>query len=304
MALPHDPARAALVRALLLRAEGQAPDARTVLDEALGRLGTAPLDPALVRLRLMRLEVARDLGDLAGARQRARSLYGETRLKGQPALWTQICLAMARAHLDAGEVMAAERRIVEAERTWPTEPLSSLTIEIALVRVQHQCLAVDAVTAGASLKRLEGYAPWAKLLARREARGERALLGARIAGVRAARAYRVGDATARAAARETLLEALKPLRETLPPHVGWIQTLTGLAELLADARTAVVERLERLVPRPGDPHARALAAGILSLARTRPEVADEDLRHGETILRDTGAAPPPEAVALGLFERP
>jgi len=304
VALPHDPARAALVRALLLRAEGQAPDARTVLDEALGRLGTAPLDPALVRLRLMRLEVARDLGDLAGARQRARSLYGETRLKGQPALWTQICLAMARAHLDAGEVMAAERRIVEAERTWPTEPLSSLTIEIALVRVQHQCLAVDAVTAGASLKRLEGYAPWAKLLARREARGERALLGARIAGVRAARAYRVGDATARAAARETLLEALKPLRETLPPHVGWIQTLTGLAELLADARTAVVERLERLVPRPGDPHARALAAGVLSLARTRPEVADEDLRHGETILRDTGAAPPPEAVALGLFERP
>jgi len=297
----HEADRASLVRALMRRAEGQLPDARTILDEAIERLGASTLEPAAARLRLTRIAVARELGDLPGARQRARALYADPRWKGQPAVWAQVCLAMARAHLDAGEVMAAERRLGEAERTWPTDPPTSVTVEIALVRVLHQLWTLDPVPVLGALRRLEAHAPWAKLLARREARGELALLNARIAAVRAAKALRVGDKTAQAVARETLLEALRPLREVMPPPVAWLQSLTALAERLSAPSPSWTERLERFVPRPGDPAARSLAAALLSLSRERPELAAEDMRQAQSLLRDAGAAPPPEVAHLGVI---
>ena len=301
LAGPHGVERAALVRALALRAEGQLPDARAVLDEALDRLGPTTLEPVAARLRLTRVAVARDLGDLPGARQRARALYADPRWKGQPATWALVCVAMARAHLDAGEVMAAERRLVEAERIWPTDPPTAVTVEIALVRVLHQLWTLGPVPVLGALRRIEAHTPWAKLLTRREARAEVALLNARIAAVRAAKALRSGDKTAQAVARETLLETLKALREVLPPPVAWLQSLTALAECLGAASPGLVERLERFVPRPGEPAARSLAAALLTTLRTRPELAAEDLRQGQALLREAGAAPPPEVVHLGVM---
>jgi hypothetical protein len=139
------------------------------------------------------------------------------------------------------------------------------------------------------------------LLTRREARAEVALLNARIAAVRAAKALRSGDKTAQAVARETLLETLKALREVLPPPVAWLQSLTALAECLGAASPGLVERLERFVPRPGEPAARSLAAALLTTLRTRPELAAEDLRQGQALLREAGSAPPPEVVHLGVM---
>jgi tetratricopeptide (TPR) repeat protein len=299
----HDPLLAVRTRVELLRAEGQTHDARTVLDEALGRLPPMSPEPAHVGLRIARVEVALDLGELPVARTRIRSLHGDTRLKGQLTHWVRICQLMARTHLDSGEWQAAERRLNEAEQIWPVDPVTLPTLQTALLRVRHFFLSTDAHTAAAALRRLEAHAPYQRLLALREPAGEVSLLAARIAAVRAATAFRHPERSGLSSARETLLDRMRALRNAVPAPLAWLNALAGLADVLAGENDACIERLEKFVIRPGDPIVRALAAHILSQVRTDDALADQDLRHAEVLLRDCGGVPAPEAVALGAAAR-
>jgi hypothetical protein len=260
-------------------------------------------EPAHVGLRIARVEVALDLGELPVARTRIRSLHGDTRLKGQLTHWVRICQLMARTHLDSGEWQAAERRLNEAEQIWPVDPVTLPTLQTALLRVRHFFLSTDAHTAAAALRRLEAHAPYQRLLALREPAGEVSLLAARIAAVRAATAFRHPERSGLSSARETLLDRMRALRNAVPAPLAWLNALAGLADVLAGENDACIERLEKFVIRPGDPIVRALAAHILSQVRTDDALADQDLRHAEVLLRDCGGVPAPEAVALGAAAR-
>jgi len=284
----HDPLLAVRARVELLRAEGQAQDARTVLDGALGRLPPMSPEPAHVDLRITRVEIA---------------LHGDARLKGQLVSWVRICQLMARTHLDSGEWQAAERRLNEADRVWPAEPVTLPTLQTSLLRVRHFFLSTDVHTAAAALRRLEAHPPYQRLLTLRAPAGEASLLAARIAAVRAASAFRHPDRSGLSSAREHLQDRLRALRNAVPPPLAWLHALAGLAELLAGEQDACVERLEKFVTRPGDPIVRALAAHILSLARTDDALAEQDHRHAESLLRDCNGVPSPEAVALGAAAR-
>lgn len=299
----HDLRLAVFVRASMLRAEGQFADARAVVDEGLSRLADAEKDPAHVRLRLLRTELALDLGDLNGARQRVRALNAESRLRGLPLLWVQICRLSALVHLESGEHQAAERRLLEADAAWPKEPLTLPVVHVALARARHAFVSSGAAQGAAALRRLEEYAPYQRLLQRRGPANETALLHARIAAVRTAERWRSRDVVGLPSAREALQERLRLLRLVAPPPIGWLEVLTAVSELAGGQPAAVVERLERFVSRPGEPCVRAAAAHVLSVARTDPQERQADALKAANMLRDVGAAPSPEAVALGAVAR-
>ena len=303
--MAHEPLLAVRVRSELLRAEGQPADARAVLDEALGRLPPTSAEPAHVRLRLARVEVAVELGELQVARGKARALFADQRLKGQPVHWVRICQLMARTHLDGGEWQAAERRLHEAESVWAADPLTAPTVETALLRVRHVFLSGDHTTALAALRRVEAHVPYQKILAHREMSAEVAMLHARLAATRAAHVARsmTQDRAALTQARENLQERLRTLRGCVPAPILWLHVLAGLTEVLSGELSACVDRLDKLVLRPGDPQARAAGAHILSHARTDPTLVLQDQRNAAVLLRDAGGVPSPEAIALGAATR-
>jgi tetratricopeptide (TPR) repeat protein len=301
--IPHDSLLAVQARAELLRAEGQTADARAVLDEALGRLPPMSPEPAHVGLRIARVEVALNLGELQVARAKIRSLHGDTRLKGQPVVWVRICQLMARTHLESGEWQAAERRLNEAEQVWPADPCTAPNLETALLRVRLLFLSSEPSVTAAALRRVEAWPPYHRFLTGREATAEVALLQARLAAVRAIQAWRAPDRAGLPAAREQLQDRLRTLRNAVPAPVLWLHVLAGLGELLNGENDACVERLDKMVLRPGDPVARAVGAHVLSQARTDETLSQQDLRNAVALLREVGSVPSPEGVALGAAVR-
>ena len=302
-AVSHEPLLAVRARAELLTTEGQAVDARAVLDEALGALPPMSPDPAHVGLRIARVDVALRLGELQVARARIRSLHGDTRLKGQPVAWVRICQLMARTHLESGEWQAAERRLTEAENVWPSDPVSAPNLETALLRVRLLFLSAEPAMAAAALRRVEAWPPYQRFLSARDAASEIACLQARLAAVRAIQLWRTRDPVGLAGTREQLQDRLRVLRNAAPPPLLWLQVLSGVGELVGGDAEACRDRLERIVLRAGDPIARAAAAHLLSQTRSDEELAQQDLRHAVALLRDVGSVPSPEAVALGAAVR-
>lgn len=300
-ALQQSPARRAsyaIARAVVQRAQGHLADAQATVEDALETLAPTLVDRDLLALRLMlgRASIVLARGRISDARAIARALLREVRALGLPGLQARACLLQARVHLEAGEFNAADHLLDEAEHCWPPEPKAMPHVELGLARARRVFYGGDLAAAAARIDALEAQDELAPLLAHRQAQRRLALLKARLAGVRASWFH---DDTHRA----TFDAALTALGGALPRPTAWVEALTAFRDVVFWQPNLAQERLEAILDDPirwpDAPPTFAVMFYVLAAAReAQGHDGAEHRERGAGLLREAGAALPPEAAGL------
>ncbi len=296
-----------LTKANVLWAQGHLDQAQALVEEAYTRLSAyfASFDLGGMRLNLLRAYMALHLGQISRARSIGRLLLAETRSRGLVGIQALASILQAHILLEAGEFTGSMRLLRSAKRVWPSRPISTPHIDLALANARYLFYMRHVREADKALDDLWNNEPLRAWLYRRVPMRIFSLLRARICAVLALQCCCDGDPEGLGNNLQRLEAALNILRGLQPYPGDWIVAFSAMAELArcqpAEAHRAIQSCIEQY-GWPKNAQKQAWFRLIYAAALDGEGVGgQEERQHAVNLCREAGAALPPEAEVLRIY---
>ncbi|MEE2643633.1 MAG: protein kinase [Myxococcota bacterium] len=310
-----------LARAQLAQATGELSQAIEIIDELLPLRHTLQAHD-LNGLRLLEAQAQLQLlaGYVTKARRPARTLLVDARDRGLRGLRASACVLLARVHLEAGELSAAEQLLAEGERCRRAQPRTLSHIQHILTRARlffYQGKLLECMRILRTLRRDEELKSF---LSRREASLEYSVLYTRVCAMTAIEAHLNPSSELTQKLHDVLPLPPIPLfkgartilSRALPEPEGWLSAFQVIELLIEEGPPHALRALMPLLKRPDGDQGNPQLQGMLWLiaaafrraspakrsAEKNEEAASAAEQQGQTGLRHAGAALPIEAKRL------
>lgn len=251
-------------------------------------------------------------GAIDEAKGAARLLLVETRTRGLRGLRASACTLIAQTHLEAGEYMAAERLLAEAERCRYEYPKTVAHIAQALARVKQMLYHGEFVLALNALRELRRNPDLQQLLMRRDHAYEFALLHTRACAILALQQhfnvnhdYRNLTGSLSIPPKELFAQACQILERALPYPASWLEIFSIFEDLLSEHYDSVKRRvsaaIEKMQKDENNPQVMAILWLCYALAQRKLDPKSQDkvaTQQAQMLLRRAGSTFTPEAYTL------